>query len=82
MKPNYRALFALTREPFDSDLAPKKIMQTAEPLGVAKCFEYAIRLGAPALVTGDVGSGKSTALCWAANRLHLFEYQIIWVTAS
>ncbi|CAO0822558.1 hypothetical protein DFAR_3170017 [Desulfarculales bacterium] len=28
MKSNYRALFALTREPFGSDLAPKEIMQT------------------------------------------------------
>ncbi|CAO0823408.1 hypothetical protein DFAR_3690048 [Desulfarculales bacterium] len=37
-------------------------MQTAEVLGVAKRSEYAIRLGALALGTGDVGSGKSTAL--------------------
>ncbi|CAO0821417.1 hypothetical protein DFAR_2330004 [Desulfarculales bacterium] len=29
---------------------------------MAKHFEYAIPLGALALVTGDVGSGKSTAL--------------------
>ncbi|CAO0824317.1 hypothetical protein DFAR_570030 [Desulfarculales bacterium] len=36
----------------------------------AKRFEYAIRLGALALVTGDVGSGKSTSLRWAASRLH------------
>ncbi|CAO0822523.1 hypothetical protein DFAR_3150003 [Desulfarculales bacterium] len=70
MKPNYRAFFALTREPFGSDLAPKKRVQPAEVLGVAKRSEYAIRLGALALVTGDVGSGKSTALRWAASRLH------------
>ncbi|CAO0823513.1 hypothetical protein DFAR_3740011 [Desulfarculales bacterium] len=62
MNPNYCASFALTREPCGSDLAPKEIMQTNEVLGVAKRFEYAIRLGALALVTGDVGSGKSTAL--------------------
>ncbi|CAO0822805.1 hypothetical protein DFAR_320007 [Desulfarculales bacterium] len=62
MKPNYRAFFALTREPFGSSLAPKGIMQTAEVLDVAKRFEYAICLGALALVTGDMGSGKSTAL--------------------
>ncbi|CAO0823131.1 hypothetical protein DFAR_340014 [Desulfarculales bacterium] len=37
---------------------------------MAKCLEYAIRLGVPALVTGDVGSGKSTALRWATSRLH------------
>ncbi|CAO0823991.1 hypothetical protein DFAR_4000030 [Desulfarculales bacterium] len=49
---------------------------------MAECFEYAFRLGARALVTGNVGSGKSTALRWAANRLHPSEYQIIWVTAS
>ncbi|CAO0819659.1 hypothetical protein DFAR_1050018 [Desulfarculales bacterium] len=54
--------FRPPREPFGSDLALKEIMQTAEVLGVAKRFEYAIRLGALALVTGDVGSGKSTAL--------------------
>ncbi|CAO0820623.1 hypothetical protein DFAR_1760004 [Desulfarculales bacterium] len=51
MKPNYRTFFALTRESFDSDLAPEEIMQTAEVLGVAKCFEYAIRLGLLALIT-------------------------------
>ncbi|CAO0819727.1 hypothetical protein DFAR_1100021 [Desulfarculales bacterium] len=82
MKPNYRAFFALTREPFGFDLASKKIMQTAEVFGVIKRFEYAIRLGALALVTGDVGSGRSADLRWAASRLHPSEYQIIWVTAS
>ncbi|CAO0821136.1 hypothetical protein DFAR_2150002 [Desulfarculales bacterium] len=70
MKPNYRAVFVLTRESFGSDLAPKEIMQIAEVLGVAKRFEYAIRLGALALATGDVGRGKATALHWAASRLH------------
>ncbi|CAO0824798.1 hypothetical protein DFAR_920020 [Desulfarculales bacterium] len=29
MKPNYRAFFPLTREPFGSDLAPTEIMQPA-----------------------------------------------------
>ncbi|CAO0823248.1 hypothetical protein DFAR_3600002 [Desulfarculales bacterium] len=52
-------------------------MQTAKVFGVAKRSEYAIRLGALALVIGDVGSGKSTALRWAARRLHPSEYQII-----
>ncbi|CAO0819652.1 hypothetical protein DFAR_620009 [Desulfarculales bacterium] len=82
MKPNYRASFAITRKPFGSDPAPKGIMQAAEILGVAKRFEYAIRLGALALVTGDVGSGKVTALRWATSRPHPSEHQIIWVTAS
>ena len=82
MKTNYRAFFALTREPFGADLTPKEIMATEDVLGVAKRFEYAVGLGALAMVTGDVGSGKSTALRWAASRLHPAEHQIIWVTAS
>ncbi|CAO0824309.1 hypothetical protein DFAR_570022 [Desulfarculales bacterium] len=49
---------------------------------MAKRFEYAIRLDALALVTGDVGSGKATALRWTASRLHQSEYQIIWTTVS
>ncbi|CAO0822036.1 hypothetical protein DFAR_270006 [Desulfarculales bacterium] len=64
------------------NLASKEIMQTDEALDVAKRFEYAIRLGALAMVTGDMGSGKSVVLRWAASRLHPSEYQIIWVTAS
>ncbi|CAO0824020.1 hypothetical protein DFAR_4030004 [Desulfarculales bacterium] len=82
MKPNNHAFFTLTSEPFGSDLAAKEIMQTAEVLGVAKRFEYALRLGVLALVTGDMGSGKSTALRRAASRRHPSECQIIWVTAS
>ncbi|CAO0823384.1 AAA family ATPase [Desulfarculales bacterium] len=82
MKPNYRSFVVLTRESFGSDLAPKKIMQTAEVLGVANRFEYAIRFGALALLTGSVGSGKSTVLPRIANRPHPFEYQIILVTAA
>jgi general secretion pathway protein A len=82
MKPAYRAFFGLSREPFGSDLAPKEIMQTPEVKGVAQRFDYALRLGAIALVTGDVGSGKSTALRWAASRLHPSEFHPIWVTAS
>ncbi|CAO0824860.1 hypothetical protein DFAR_950034 [Desulfarculales bacterium] len=81
MKSNDRAFFALNSEPVGSDLAPKEIMQTAEVLGVAKRFEYTIRLGALALVTEDVSSGKSTALRWTASRPYPSEYQIIWVTA-
>ncbi|CAO0819984.1 hypothetical protein DFAR_1260037 [Desulfarculales bacterium] len=71
LQPNYRVFFALTRKPFGSDLAPpKEIMQTVEVLGVAKRFEYAIRLGPLALVIGNVGGGKFIALRWAASRLH------------
>ncbi|CAO0822543.1 hypothetical protein DFAR_3170002 [Desulfarculales bacterium] len=57
-------------------------MQTAKVFGVIKRFEYATRLGALALATGDVGGGKTTALRWVASRRHPSEYQVIWITAS
>ncbi|CAO0822985.1 hypothetical protein DFAR_3400004 [Desulfarculales bacterium] len=82
MKPNCRAFFVLTRKPFGSDLAPKERMQTAEVFGGANRFEYAIHLGALALVIRGVGSGKATALCWAASRRNPFRYQAIWVPAN
>jgi type II secretory pathway predicted ATPase ExeA len=82
MMPAYRAFFGFSREPFGSDLHVDEILQTPELLAVADRVDYALRLGAMALVTGDVGSGKSTALRWAASRLHPSEYRTLWVTAS
>ncbi|CAO0824518.1 hypothetical protein DFAR_680008 [Desulfarculales bacterium] len=49
---------------------------------MAKRFEYVIRLGVLALVTGDVGSGEAIVLRWAASRLHQSEYQVILVTTA
>lgn len=82
MKPAYRTFFGLHREPFGSELSTEEIMQTPALTAVADRFDYAVRLGAMALVTGEVGSGKSTALRWATSRAHPSEYRILWITAS
>ena len=80
--PAYRAFFGFTKEPFAADLAVADIMATPNLSGVADRFDYVVRLGAIGLVTGDVGSGKSTALRWAAAHLHPAEYHVMWATAS
>jgi general secretion pathway protein A len=72
MHTHFRAFFGLRREPFAADLQIEEILQTPALLAVADRFRYTIGLGAIALVTGEVGSGKSTALRWAASRLHLY----------
>ena len=77
MIPAYRTFFAFTREPFDSELKPDEILKTPEVLAVADRFDYAVRFGAMALVTGDVGSSKSTALRWTTSRLHPSEYRTL-----
>jgi len=78
----YRTFFGLTQEPFGSELTLAQIFPTPDLLAVQERLEYAIHLGAMALVTGDIGSGKSTALRYAAGQLHPSEYRILCVTAS
>ena len=55
----YRTFFGLTREPFPADMDLGDIYQTSDLSGVLGRFEYAVRLGGMALVTGDIGAGKS-----------------------
>ena len=82
MSQAYRPFFGFSREPFSSELKVEEILKTEAVLAVADRVDYAIRLGAIALITGEVGSGKSTALRFATSRLHPSEYRLIWVTAG
>lgn len=82
MKPSYLTFFGFLHEPFGADIRIDQILQTPEVLAVSDRLEYTVRLGAIGLVTGDVGSGKSTALRWALSRLHPSEYRPLWITAS
>jgi len=45
-------------------------------------FAYAIGLGAVYLITGEIGSGKSTAIRYLSSGLHPSEYKLIYVTAT
>ena len=82
MSQTYRTFFGFSREPFSAELKVEEILQTEAVVAVADRVDYAIRLGAIALITGEVGSGKSTALRFAISRLHPSEYRLIWVTAG
>jgi type II secretory pathway predicted ATPase ExeA len=82
MNQGYRSFFGLTREPFSSELTLKEILQTDELVGTKQRFDYTVRLGGIGLVTGEIGSGKSTALRYAAGQLHPSEFQTVYVVAS
>ena len=82
MTAQYRTFFGLSREPFGSDLSLKEILKTPALSAVLDRFDYTVRLGGIALVTGDIGSGKSTALRYVAASLHPSEYKIIPLTAT
>ncbi len=78
----YRTFFGITQEPFRADPALTDILQTNELKAVNQRFEYAVRLGGAALVTGEIGSGKSTALRYASEQLHPSEYKTFYITAT
>jgi type II secretory pathway predicted ATPase ExeA len=82
MNTNYRTFFELEREPFGSDIELDKILLTTALKGVEERIHYALRLGAIALVTGEIGSGKSTALRYVTGILHPSQYLTLYITAS
>lgn len=82
MNENYHAFFGFTKEPCRSDLAPEEVMETEGLVSVKKRFDYALRLGGVAVITGEIGSGKSTALRYAMSTLHPSAYLPLYVTAT
>lgn len=78
----YRAFFGFEKEPFPTDIDLKDILVTDDLSAAWDRFQYAVNLGAAALITGDVGSGKSTALKYAFGQLHPSEYRAFHVTAT
>ncbi len=79
---NYRVFFGFEKEPFMSNLKPDETLKTGALMSVKTRFDYAIKLGGIALVTGEIGSGKSTALRYSAAMLHPSEYHCLYVVAS
>lgn len=79
---SYRAFFGLKSKPFAADLPLDAILKTEDLQQVQQRILYTIDLGAIALITGEVGAGKSTALRWVAGGLHPSRYKPLWVTAT
>ena len=82
MNNNYKTFFGMKKEPFGSDLKQNEILETEDLKSVKNKFYYATDLGGTALLTGDIGSGKSTALRFASDSLHPSEYRVIYITAT
>lgn len=77
-----RHFFGFTREPFSPDIRVDDLYHTAALIGAKERILYAVNLGAVSVITGDVGSGKSTAIRYASSALHPSQYKIIPVIAS
>ncbi|HBG03997.1 MAG: AAA family ATPase [Geobacteraceae bacterium GWC2_58_44] len=82
MTSSYRQFFGLHNEPFTADIKRKDILVTPSLKGVEERIHYALRIGGIAVITGEIGSGKSTALRYVIGGLHPSEHRIVYVTAS
>jgi type II secretory pathway predicted ATPase ExeA len=70
MSASYRTFFGLKKDPFTPDIDRKEILETAAIKGVQSGILHAVEIGASTLLTGDIGSGKSTALRYVIGGLH------------
>ena len=82
MVDNYRTFFGLQQIPFASDLKQNEIMKTPQLESVERRFNYAVEIGGVSMVTGEIGSGKSTALRYVSGQLHPSEYKPVYIIAT
>ena len=79
---NYKNYFGFEKEPFPQDIRIKDLYPLPGLEALLDRFLFAVKLSAATVITGDVGSGKSTSLRYACSKLHPSEFKIIPVIAN
>jgi type II secretory pathway predicted ATPase ExeA len=79
---NYKIYFGFKDEPFSNNIKPKFLLKLPSMLAVKQRFDYVSDINGVMLITGDVGSGKSTSLRWAISHYHKSEYLILNIVAN
>jgi len=75
-------VYGLKREPFPDDVKVSELFKLPQLQALLDRFDYAVAHRMISVVTGDVGSGKSTSLRYATSRLHSAEYRLLPVVAT
>jgi len=78
----YSNHFGFQKEPFAQDIRIEDLYPLPGLQAATERFMYALELGAVSIVTGDVGSGKSTALRYASSKLHPSRYKVVSLVGS
>ncbi len=78
----YSNHFGFQKEPFAQDIRIEDLYPLPGLQAAIERFMYSLELGATSIITGDVGSGKSTALRFAAHKLHPSRYKVVSVIGS
>ncbi len=78
----YRKHFALTRHPFDKDLAADDLFESASLAELSARLRHLIDMRGIGLVTGDSGSGKTTTCRRLVAGLHSGLYRVLYVSMT
>ncbi len=79
---SYSNHFGFQKEPFAQDIRIEDLYPLPGLQAATERFMYSLELGTVSIVTGDVGSGKSTALRYASNKLHPSRYKVVPLVGS
>jgi type II secretory pathway predicted ATPase ExeA len=78
----YRRHFGLTRHPFAKNLPPEELFDSAAVSELTVRLEHLLELRGIGLITGEVGSGKTTVVRKVAASLHAGLFRTFYVTLS
>jgi type II secretory pathway predicted ATPase ExeA len=74
--------FAFTKEPFSRSIAPSEVFASRGHQELSARLRHAIENGSLAVITGQVGSGKSTAIRSVIHSLEASRYRYIYLVSS
>ena len=78
----YIEYFGMKTEPFTDNLKSKDLLPLPGTLSVKERLDYIMNIGGVMVVTGDVGTGKSTAIRWSLDQFHQSEINSFYVVAN
>lgn len=78
---SYNAYFGFKTEPFSSEISSKNLLKLPSMVSVKERFDY-VMSGGVFVITGEVGSGKSTSLRWSQGQYHPSQYLFLNITAT
>lgn len=75
----YRKYYGLARHPFEKDLAPEELFDSAAAKELEARLKYLLQLRGIGLVTGEVGSGKTSICRKVVTQLNTGLYKVFYV---
>lgn len=79
---NFKSYYGFLKEPFRQEISINDIYAIPGLKGLSERFMYAVNGAMVNVVTGDVGTGKSTSLRFVSSKLHPSAYKVIQVVAN